>query len=321
MQQYYDIHGIPLRSKMIAYLPRLNSLAVLVRPISNFVMNTAVLKKAIGFSTKRTVPKLSRITLNRWVENGIPMPETEPKGKVYLFNDEFTNYNESDIGIKAILLLTKLGYEVKIPFHKESGRTFLSKGFVRVSKKIATQNINLLKDIISAKTPLVGIEPSAILAFRDEYPDLVNNNLQKAAKELGKNSLLFEEFIAAEIGKGNITAEQFTSDEKQILLHGHCQQKAVASTEPSKIMLSLPKNYSVKEIPSGCCGMAGSFGYEKEHYDLSMKIGEMVLFPAVREAEEKIVISAPGTSCRHHIKDGTGKRALHPVEVLYGALN
>jgi Fe-S oxidoreductase len=320
LQQYYDIHGIPLRSKLVAYLPRLNSLAVLMRPLSNFIMNTSVLKKAIGFSEKRSVPKLSKITLNRWTGNGIPLPQTEIKGKVYLFNDEFTNYNESDIGIKAILLLTKLGYEVKIPVHKESGRTFLSKGLVRTSKKIATENVNLLKDIISEKKPLVGIEPSAILAFRDEYPDLVDVALQSAATELGKNALLFDEFIASEIDKGNITSEQFTSEEKHILLHGHCQQKAVASTEPSKKMLSLPKNYAVKEIPSGCCGMAGSFGYEKEHYDLSMKIGEMVLFPAVREAEEKVIISAPGTSCRHHIKDGTGKQAKHPVEVMYEAV-
>ncbi|MGE0019921.1 MAG: FAD-binding and (Fe-S)-binding domain-containing protein [Draconibacterium sp.] len=320
LQQYYDIHGIPLRSKLVAYLSRLNSLAILVRPISNFMMNTSLLKKAIGFAPKRTVPELSKITLNRWTGNGIPLPQTEPKGKVYLFNDEFTNYNESDIGIKAILLLTKLGYEVKIPVHKESGRTFLSKGLVRMAKKIATENVNLLKDIISSKTPLIGIEPSAILAFRDEYPDLVDTTLQPAATELGRNALLFDEFIAAEIDKGNITAEQFTSDEKQILLHGHCQQKAVASTAPTKKMLSLPVNYSVNEIPSGCCGMAGSFGYEKEHYDLSMKIGEMVLFPAVRGAEEKVIISAPGTSCRHHIKDGTGKQAKHPVEVMYEAI-
>ncbi len=320
LQNYYDIHGIPVRSRLIAYLPRLNRLAMIFRPISNFIMNTALMKKSIGFTPKREVPKLSKITLNRWVGNGIPLPETEQKGKVYLFNDEFTNYNESDLGIKAILLLTKLGYEVKIPVHKESGRTFLSKGLVRSAKKIAIENVNLLKGIISDKTPLVGIEPSAILAFRDEYPELVEKDLQPAADNLAKNSLLFEEFISTEIEKGNISESDFTTDEKQILLHGHCQQKAIASTEPSKTMLSLPKNYSVKEIPSGCCGMAGSFGYEKEHYDLSMKIGEMVLFPAVREAEEKIIISAPGTSCRHHIKDGTGKSAKHPVEVLYEAL-
>lgn len=320
MQNYYDIHGIPLRSRLIAYLPRLNKLAMVFRPISNFVMNTSLLKSSIGFSTKRTVPPLSKITLNRWVGQGVPKPETESKGLIYLFNDEFTNYNESDIGIKAILLLTKLGYEVKIPQTKESGRTFLSKGLVRTSKKIATENVNLLKDIISEQTPLLGIEPSAILAFRDEYPELVETELQQTAEKLGKNALLFEEFIASEIEKGKIKESDFTSDEKHILLHGHCQQKAVASTEPSKKMLSLPKNYHVREIPSGCCGMAGSFGYEKEHYELSMQIGELVLFPAVRKAKNDYIISAPGTSCRHHIKDGTGKQALHPVEILYQAL-
>ena len=320
LQNYYDIHGVPMRSRLVGYMPRLYKLAMVFRPISNFVMNTSLLKSTIGFSTKRTVPSLSKITLNRWVGNGTPKPGAKPKGKIYLFNDEFTNYNESDIGIKAILLLTKLGYEVKIPVTKESGRTFLSKGMVRTAKKVATENVNLLKDTITDETPLVGIEPSAILAFRDEYPELVEKELQPAAEKLAKNALLFEEFIVAEIEKGNIVEENFTTEEQHILLHGHCQQKAVASTEPSKKMLSLPKNYFVKEIPSGCCGMAGSFGYEKEHYELSMQIGEMVLFPAVRKAKDDYIISAPGTSCRHHIKDGTGKTALHPVEVLFAAL-
>ena len=215
MQHYYDVHGIPLRTKLIAWLPRLNSLAVLTRSLSNYMMNTALLKKSIGFSTKRSVPELSKLTLNKWVGNGIPLPVNAQKGKVYLFNDEFTNYNESDIGIKAILLLTRLGYEVKIPVHKESGRTFLSKGLVRQSKKIAIENVNLLKDIISGETPLIGIEPSAILAFRDEYPDLVDENLQPAAKKLAENSLLFEEFFVQEIEKGNITPEQFTGQRKR----------------------------------------------------------------------------------------------------------
>ncbi len=320
LQHYYDIHGIPLRSRLVAWLPRLNKLGMLLRPGTNFVMKTTIFKKFLGIETRRNLPTLSKITLSRRTAQGIPMPDKEPKGKVYLFNDEFTNFNESDIGIKAILLLTKLGYEVKIPVHRESGRTFLSKGLVRTSKKIAVENVNLLKDIVSDETPLVGIEPSAILAFRDEYPELVDKDLQPAAEKLGQNALLFEEFIAVEIDKGNINSDLFTRQKKEILLHGHCQQKAVASTEPTKKMLSLPVNYSVKEIPSGCCGMAGAFGYEKEHYDLSMKIGEMVLFPAVRQAEEKVIISAPGTSCRHQIKDGTGKSAKHPLEILYEAL-
>jgi len=319
LQNYYDIKGIPLRSRLVAYLPRLNKLAILVRPVSNFIMNTSLFKKVIGFSNQRSVPKLSKITLNRWVNNGIPLPDIQSKGKVYIFNDEFTNFNESEIGIKAIILLTKLGYEVKIPIHVESGRTFLSKGLVRTSKKIATENVILLSSIISEERPLIGIEPSAILAFRDEYPELVEPVLQPAARELAKNTMLFDEFISSEIDKGNITSEHFTNGKKQILLHGHCQQKAIASTATTKKMLSLPENYSVSEIPSGCCGMAGSFGYEKEHYDLSQKIGEMVLFPAVRNASKETIISAPGTSCRHHIKDGTGRTVKHPIEVMYEA--
>ncbi len=320
MQQYYDIHGIPLRSRLIAYLPQLNRLAVWIRPIANFMMHTSLFKKAIGIATPRNLPSLSKKTLSNLARKNNFLPETEPKKRVYLYNDEFTNFNESDIGIKAIFLLTKLGYEVKIPKHRESGRTFLSKGLVRTAQKIATENVNLLKDIVTDETPLLGIEPSTILTFRDEYPELVNEALQPAARNLARNALLFEEFFSAEIEKGNILPEQFTDQKTEILLQGHCQQKAVASTAPTIKMLSLPKNYSVKEIPSGCCGMAGSFGYEKEHYELSMKIGEMVLFPAIRKASTNCIIAAPGTSCRHQIKDGAGKNAKHPVEILYEAL-
>ncbi|PIF06700.1 MAG: FAD-binding oxidoreductase [Draconibacterium sp.] len=320
LQHYYDIHGVPLRSKIVGYLPRLNPVAIFFRPFSNLILNTRLLKKLVGFSIHRSIPLLSATTLKKWTRNGIPLPKEKSRGKVYLFNDEFTNFNESDIGIKTILLLTKLGYEVKIPKHRESGRTFLSKGLVRTAKKVANQNVALLKDIISQETPLLGIEPSAILAFRDEYPELVDSTLQTDAEKLGSNALLLEEFILAEIEKGNITSKKFTKAPKNILLHGHCQQKAVTSTLPTKKMLSLPENYSVSEIPSGCCGMAGSFGYEKEHYELSQKIGEMVLFPEVRKAEDETIIVAPGTSCRHQIKDGTNRQAKHPVEVLYEAM-
>lgn len=319
LQHYHDIHGIPLRTKLIAYLPRLNKLGRFVRPLTNMITGTDIFKNVIGFAVERQVPKLSKISLRRWYKKTIHL-QNNCKGKVYLFADEFTNENESEIGIKAILLLNKLGYEVSIPMHKESGRTFLSKGLVRTAQKIATENVLLLSPLITEETPLLGIEPSAILSFRDEYSELVSDSLQKKADALATNALMFDEFISNEFEKGNIDSELFTSEKKQIKLHGHCQQKAVASTNPTKKMLEIPLNYSVTEIPSGCCGMAGSFGYEKEHYELSQKIGELILFPAVREASPKILISAPGTSCRHHIREGTGKKALHPIEVLYEAL-
>lgn len=318
LNHYYKSHHIPFRTLIIAYLPRLYKLGKIFRPVTNYLTGTSVFKSVIGFSVKRSIPGISEITLEKWAA-GKPAQKGK-NGKVYLFADEFTNYNESEIGIKAVMLLTKLGYEVVIPKHRESGRTFLSKGMLDPAKRLATSNVLMLKDIVTAETPLVGLEPSAILSFRDEYPEMVNDDLRDAAALLASNAMLFEEFICREADKGLITPASFTKEKAKILLHGHCQQKAVASTVPTKRMLSLPENYSVEEIPSGCCGMAGAFGYEKEHYELSMKIGEMVLLPAVRNADADTIISAPGTSCRHQIKDGTGRKALHPVEVLYNAI-
>ena len=174
--------------------------------------------------------------------------------------------------------------------------------------------------ILNEKKLLVGIEPSALLTFRDEYPELASAGLRDDARRISKFCFTIEEFIAREFEAGRIRRDQFTSEKLHIHLHGHCQQKAIASTQPSKVMLTIPENYSVEEIKSGCCGMAGAFGYEKRHYDLSMKIGEMVLFPAVRNAMPGSVIVASGTSCRQQIMDGTGVQALHAVEILYQAL-
>jgi FAD/FMN-containing dehydrogenase/Fe-S oxidoreductase len=318
LQQYYDRNRIPLRSLMVAFSPELNRWGQIIRPLANSLLRSGVFKKMIGFESKRDIPELARRTLKNWYS-------AEPKynhknGKVYLYADEFTNLNESEIGINAILLLNKLGYEVMIPEHVESGRTYISKGLLRKAKKLANKNVALLSELISDSVPLIGIEPSAILTFRDEYPDLVDKNLQEKAKSLAKNALLFDEFLAKEIENKNIDADLFTSNSKVIWLHGHCHQKVTASTLPTKKMLELPANYVVNEIKSGCCGMAGSFGYEKEHYKLSMQIGEINLFPAVRDAADSEIIAAPGTSCRQQIKHGTGKIAFHPIEVLWDAL-
>jgi Fe-S oxidoreductase len=207
-----------------------------------------------------------------------------------------------------------------IPKHLESGRTFLSKGLVRKAKKIANSNVSYLKEIITAETPLIGIEPSAILTFRDEYPELTDKNLNEDSKSLAANVFMIDEFLEREMKAGRIKKDSFTNESRHIKLHGHCQQKAIASTAPTLFILNFPKNYTTEEIPSGCCGMAGSFGFEKEHYDISMKIGELVLFPEVRRTPKKVLIAATGTSCRHQIKDGANRDTLHPAEILYDAL-
>ena len=243
----------------------------------------------------------------------------EAKG-LYLFIDEFTNFNDTQIGIRVVKLLNKLGYRVLYLDNNDSGRPYLSKGFLDQARKLARKNVLLYNQKVNEDTPLVGIEPSAILTFRDEYPDLLRASEKEQALALAANSFTIEEFLSNEITKGSISNDMFTKDTVKVIFHGHCQQKAIATTVASKTILGFPENYSVEEIKSGCCGMAGSFGYEKEHFDLSQSIGGLVLFPAVRQAEAKTIISAPGTSCRHQIKDGTGKIAQHPVEVLYNAL-
>jgi len=325
LQHYYDEHGASLRSKMIANITSLNKLGSYFPWAYNFFITNKFLSglfaDSVGFAKNRKFPELSNFTLDKWHKKNSNNNGTEfPNGTVYLFNDEFTRFNDTNIGIRAIVLLNKLGYKVVIPKHEESGRTFLSKGFVKKAKIIANRNVSLLADIISEEKPLIGIEPSAILTFRDEYPELVDKPLLAKAENLAKNCLMIDEFLQKEINSGRIKKAQFTKEKKHIKLHGHCHQKSLASTAPTLQILSFPENYTVEEIPSGCCGMAGSFGYEKEHYELSMKVGDLVLFPAVRNAEKDTIIAAPGTSCRHQIKDGTNRQALHPVEVIYDAV-
>lgn len=342
LQHYYDANGVPMRAKLIATFNSSAKLGAIMPGMYNFAMTNNMVSKLVkrfaGFAEKRSMPTLQKTTLKEWYKkhkrDSVKGETTNVKKestshdsrltsyvkKVYLFCDEFTNYNDAHIGIKAIELLERLGYEVVIPEHKESGRAWLSKGLLRDAKKIAQKNVAMLSGLITAETPLIGIEPSAILTFRDEYIDLADDADLEAAKQLAANTYLVDDFIAGEIANGRITKEQFTKESKLIKLHGHCQQKALISTAGSVKMMSLPENYTVETIPSGCCGMAGSFGYEKEHYDLSMQIGELVLFPTVRQQSAEVIIAAPGTSCRHQVKDGTGRKALHPVEVLWEAM-
>ena len=328
LQHYYDKHGTPLRSFMVARMAQIEQLGALVRPLYNFFatwsLSSYLIKKAISFSTQRQIPTLSRYSMRKLVKKEQHLVHvSSPKKKVYLFADEFTNLQEAELGLTFARLLMKLGYIVEIPNHKESGRAAISKGCLKYAKKFAKQNVQLLKDKVSESQPLIGIEPSCILSFRDEYPDLVPAEMRQEALALAKNCLLFDEFLLKEIEAGNISKENFALQEMEIWLHGHCHQKALVGVDKTaKVLGKLLSGAKVNVIPSGCCGMAGSFGYEKEHYQTSLAIGEMILFPAVRKAKEMdngvpAFVAAPGTSCRQQILDGTGVKAVHPIEILY----
>ncbi|WP_299600981.1 FAD-binding and (Fe-S)-binding domain-containing protein [uncultured Aquimarina sp.] len=321
--QYQKANGVSLRTKLFAYNNRLNDLGRIAPGVTNFFfknkLTSGILKSTLGVAKKRELPQLSRKSLKKWCqENLATLQPQNPIKTVYFFLDEFTNHLDTDIGIDAIELLTSLGYEVLITDHKESGRTFISKGLLEQTKELANENIDIFSNIISEKSPLIGLEPSAILTFRDEYLKLADK--KEEAKQLSKQVFLIDEFLKSEIELGNITSDQFSREEKTIKLHGHCHQKALSNIQTTFVYLNLPKNFKVTIIPSGCCGMAGSFGYEKEHYDVSMQIGEQTLFPAIRKAPETTVIAAVGTSCRHQIKDGTERVAKHPISILRNAL-
>ena len=320
--QYYQSNGVPLRSRMIGNFASMMKLASWVPWGYRLVMKTPgisqLTKSVIGFAPRRSMPELSDQTVTSWLKTSFN--STKRKRAVYFFIDEFTNYNDGAIGRKAIQLLDRLGYEVRTVSHPESGRSFLSKGLLKPAIQLAKKNVEIFYPLIHQETPLIGLEPSTILTFRDEYIGLLRGEEQQRAISLSKHVYTIEEFLAGAIDRGEIQKASFKPNEQTIKLHGHCHQKALSSMTPTKKLLSFLPGRKVQLIPSGCCGMAGSFGYEKEHYDVSMHIGELVLFPAIRESDESILIAAPGTSCRHQIKDGTGRKALHPVEIFFDAL-
>ncbi len=317
LYQYQKENGVPFRSKLFAYNASLNRIGSLAPGITNFLLNSTIVKKLVGIAQERSIPKLAKTTFARWLKK--QKNSTNPtKGKLILFVDEYTNYYDVSTGQDAYKLLTRLGYNVLIVSHAESGRGYISKGLLNKAKEVANENITIFKDLVSEELPLVGIEPSCILSFKDEYLRLADN--QTAAKRVAQHTFTLESFMEREFKSETITSNDFSDLELKIKIHTHCQQKSIDGIDASFNMLNIPRNFNVSILDTGCCGMAGSFGYEKEHYKLSMQVGENSLFPAIRDINNDSLIVASGTSCRHQITEGTKRRALHPASVLLKAL-
>ena len=321
LYQYHKANGVSRADTLFAKSSVYHKKASKFPRLANWAFTNpfiaGIIKKNSGVASKRTLPKISSKSFNKILKSKENQVDTNNE-QVILFVDEFSNYLESHIAEDAYNLLTGLGYKVIVVSELDSARALLSKGFLEEAKAAVNTNIAYLKAKVSARSPLLGIEPSAILGFRDEYLRLADDTI--LANEISQNTYLIEEFLASEVEKGIITSDQFTSEEKNIKIHTHCYQKALSDQKVTFDILNLPKNYKPTIIPSGCCGMAGSFGYEKEHYDVSMEIGELKLFPTVRKASADTIIAANGTSCRHQIKDGTQRNAQHPVTILKNAL-
>ncbi|WP_299682883.1 FAD-binding and (Fe-S)-binding domain-containing protein [uncultured Dokdonia sp.] len=315
--QYQKSHGSSLRTKLFAHTTRINKLGAKAPALYNGLLKVTggLTKTTLGIAKERSLPLLNPYKRNTNPE--ITSSNNTIKD-VILYVDEFSEYLDGDIAHDATALLKGLNYHITIWTGKESGRSYISKGFLEEARVLANIMIADFNQLSDENIPILGIEPSAILSFRDEYLRLADD--VEKAKKLSKRAFLIEEFLHQEIKLGNIKTEQFSAEAKKIKIHAHCHQKALSSVEHTFAILNLPINYRPTVIPSGCCGMAGSFGYEKEHYDISMQMGEQTLFPAIRKADDTVIIAANGTSCRHQIKDGTQRTALHPVTILKQAL-
>ena len=323
LSNYQAQHGVPLRSRIFAHIASLNRLASRTPVLSNRAFGNplirSLLDSLLGIDRRRTLPEITQLTFQGWYKSH-PKPSSSPNGLVILWDDTYLSYNKPAIGIAAVRVLEAAGYEIQLVEDRLCcGRPMISKGLLREARQNAAHNIARLAPLAAQGIPIVGLEPSCIATFRDEYPALLPG---EAARQVAENSFFIEEFLTRAVRKGKMPLTLVSSGEtRRVLVHGHCYQKALATTSPLLEMLRLVPGAIVEEIPSGCCGMAGAFGYEKEHYQLSMSCGEEKLFPAIRAASDETVIAAAGVSCRQQIWDGTGRRAIHPIQVLAEALD
>ncbi|HEU5395050.1 MAG TPA: anaerobic glycerol-3-phosphate dehydrogenase subunit C, partial [Candidatus Methylomirabilis sp.] len=320
LAHYYAAHGTPLRARLFGHIAALSRLGCALAPVSNWMLASAparfALERLVGVDRRRRLPPFARPTFARWfaARNGAA-PQGERKS-VVLFNDTFMTYNYPEIGRAAVALLEAAGFHVVLAEKRCCGRPMISKGMVEQARANARYNLEQLAPYAEAGMPIVGCEPSCLLTFRDEYPDLLED---ARAERLARHVFLIEEFLLDLHERGELPLT-FRPAAGEILFHGHCHQKALVGSAPSLKVLRLLPGVRVTEVDSGCCGMAGSFGYEREHYDISQAIGARRLFPAVQAAGPETEIVAAGISCRQQIAHATGRRARHLVEVLAAAL-
>ncbi|MEN8172328.1 MAG: FAD-linked oxidase C-terminal domain-containing protein [Chloroflexota bacterium] len=323
LARYYEIHGIPLRARLFGAVPALSRIAAGAwAPLINALMGTKVvrvlLEITIGISRQRVMPKFTSQSFTNWFKKHTPTEAPKTGGKIVLFNDTFNTYNTPNVAISATEVFEAAGFEVILPGHKCCGRPYISKGMVDQARKAARDTVDHLYPFAVQGTPIVGLEPSCLLSMRDEYHYLLPDDPRVPV--VADQCYTFEEFVSKLDAEGRWHLP-LSTPAPHLLLHSHCQQKALVGAGPGIQTLGLITDSEVDEIDSGCCGMAGAFGYEAEHFQISMEMGENRLLPAVRAADDETIIIAAGTSCRHQIEDGTGKNTLHPAEVIRLAMD
>ena len=317
LHHYYKANGLPLRNRLFGRIERLNRLSSLAPTISNWIMsvpfNRWLMEKLVGIDRRRPLPALAEQTFTDWFAKRTPLGDAS-RGEVVLFHDTFVTYNTPEIGRAAVQLLEAAGYQVVLVERKCCGRPLISKGMLTEARDNAAFNVAQLHPYAARGVAIVGLEPSCLLTIRDEWVDLLRTD---EARTVAGQAALLEQFLLRERQRGLTLS--WTSHGREALLHGHCHQKAIVGTAPTVGALQWA-GYKVSEVDSGCCGMAGSFGFEREHYDISVELGNRRLAPAVKAAPAAMEVVAPGISCRQQIQHLAGRRAKHPAEVLWEAL-
>jgi Fe-S oxidoreductase len=305
-------NGFSLRQRAAGHIRSQLAVASRFPSLYNALASTTLARRSaslFGIDPRRSLPGVTRRTFSRRFPS---LPQGEGPGEIALFNDTWNEYQRPEVGEGAVRVFAAAGVRVHLPEVVCCGRPMLSEGLVDQARKNAKRNLDILTPLVELGLPLVGLEPSCILTIRDDYRKLLPDDPR--VERVEEATRLFEEAVL------ELDAELPLREGSPVLLHGHCHQKALVGTAPTERALSLAPGTEVEVVDSGCCGMAGLFGYEKGHYEVSMGMGERRLFPAVRNAGRRLVI-APGTSCREQVMDGTGRHALHPAEYLAARLD
>ena len=315
---YHQENGYGLNNRFFGNVDLLSKMGAFFAPISNWMMNTSfskqLLEKTIGIDKRRQLPNFAPQTFQQWFRSRVDTETPKnPKGMVVLFPDTTTNYNHPELGIATVNILEKLGYEVILPNSRCCGRPMLSNGMMSQAKANVDFNISSIYPFVEKGAKLVGIEPSCALGFISDFSDLASE--PEKAKEISENTMLIEDFFLYATKEEDF---QFTNppQNQKVVFHGHCHQKALVGTTSAMEVLKTIPGLEPVEIKSGCCGMAGSFGFYKDHFDISMQIGEDTLFPAIREENDDVIVVSEGVSCRQQIEQGTQRKTKHLVEVL-----
>jgi len=318
LAHYYRANGLPLRNRLFGRIADLSRWGSRVAPLVNWLNGLEVsrwlLERFVGIDRRRPLPRLASTTFLDWFSRHTPGNGVGARGTVLLFHDTFTTYHTPEVAIAATRLLERLGYRVELAEKWCCGRPLISKGMLGEAQAHARLNVSALGPFALRGVPIVGLEPSCLLTLRDEYPDLIRD---ETASAVARQAFLLEEFLLEEQKTGRLVWPERSGG--RVLLHGHCHQKALSGTA-STVLVLRAAGYEVSEIDAGCCGMAGSFGFEKEHYELSVAIARRKLVPTIEAVGRDVTIAAAGISCRQQIEHLTDRRARHPAELLWDAL-